>query len=131
MGFSTSVDVAHETVLIRFHGTVTVQDFSQGRAELADLPGWSPRFTHVFDLTSVNKVDLPTEALRGMATAPPMFDKTAQQVLVALPGTLAFGLARMFQTFGTAQRPNVQIVRTLEEAYEVAERHRPPKTGKR
>jgi hypothetical protein len=45
MAFSTSIDVAHETVLIRFHGTVTVQDFSQGR--------------------------LPTDALRSMAKAPP------------------------------------------------------------
>jgi hypothetical protein len=130
MPFSTSVDVAHETVLIHFHGTVTVEDFSRGRAELADLPGWSPWFAHVFDLTGISKIDLPTDALRAMATAPPMFDKAAQQVLIASPGTLAFGLARMFQTFGTAQRPNVHIVSSLKEAYAVVEQNR-PKKGKR
>jgi hypothetical protein len=123
MAFSTSIDVAHETVLIRFHGTVTVRDFARGREELDALPGWSPWFSHIFDLSSVSKIDLPTDALRSMATAPPMFDRKALQVLIAHPGTLSFGLARMFQTFGTAQRPNVHIVSTLQEAYEIIERH--------
>jgi hypothetical protein len=117
--FTTEIDVALGMVIMRFSATVTVGDFVRGREQLSAQPGWDPRFAHIFDLTGVGKIDLPTEALRGMATAAPMFDKTALQILVAVPGTLPFGLARMFQSLGAAERPNVRIVNTLPEAFEI------------
>ena len=115
MPIATSIDLRARMIVLRFLGHITIDDFVRGRESIQNEPGWSPSFAHVFDLTTIASLDLPPSAIRALASKPPVFDRDALQVLVARPGSVEYGLARMFQTY-TSERRNVHIVTSMDEA---------------
>jgi hypothetical protein len=46
-------------------------------------------------------------------------EATVRPNIIVAPQTDAFGLTRMFQTLGERARPNLQVVRTLDDALRV------------
>ena len=122
MPIATTIDVRARMVVLRFLGHITIDDFVQGREAIQNEPGWSPRFAHVFDFTTVASLDLPTSAIRALASKSPVFDRNALQVLVARPRSVEYGLARMFQSY-TTDRRNVHIVSSMDEARALVTQH--------
>jgi hypothetical protein len=51
-----------------------------------------------------------------VAASPPALPPGYIRVLV-IPQLFIYGLARMFQILGEKSRPDLQVVRTMEEAY--------------
>jgi len=45
--------------------------------------------------------------------------------VLVIPQTFIFGLARMFQILGEKNRPELQVVRTMDEAYHLLRVERP------
>ena len=68
------------------------------------------------DYSRVTKLDISSEAISRMAEMQPVFAPDSMHVIVA-PQDLSFGLARMFSMLGEQTRPNLHVVRTMEEAY--------------
>jgi hypothetical protein len=113
---AVTIDESRRVVVLRFEGVVNLATFTQGREAIQKEPGWSPRYAHVFDFTAITDLDLAPKAIQTLASAPPVFDKTSPQVLVARGGSFEFGIARMFSAYATGLR-NVHVVDSLEAAH--------------
>jgi hypothetical protein len=70
----------------------------------------------ILDFSRVTEFEVSSEAIRRVAAAPPAVPAGYMRVLV-IPQVFIFGLARMFQILGEKHRPELQVVRTMEEAY--------------
>ncbi len=51
-----------------------------------------------------------------LANSAPAFPAATMRVLVA-PRDISYGMVRMFQILGETKRPNMHVVRTMDEAY--------------
>lgn len=70
----------------------------------------------ILDLSRVTDFEVSGEAIRQVAAAPSAVPAGYMRVLVA-PQIFIYGLARMFQILSEKTRPELQVVRTLDEAY--------------
>ena len=70
----------------------------------------------ILDFSRVTDFEVSSEAIRQVAAAPPAFPSGYMRVLV-IPQIFIFGLARMFQILGEKTRPELQVVRTMDEAF--------------
>jgi hypothetical protein len=70
----------------------------------------------ILDFSQVTEFEVSPHAIRQVAAAPPAFPAGYMRVIV-VPIEFIFGLARMFQMLGEKTRPDLHVVRTLDEAY--------------
>jgi hypothetical protein len=70
----------------------------------------------ILDFSQVTEFEVSPHAIRQVAAAPPAFPAGYVRVIV-VPIDFIFGLARMFQMLGEKTRPDLHVVRTLDEAY--------------
>jgi hypothetical protein len=112
---SVEIRAKDGVVILRFSGRVDRQTFIDGRAAIQAEPGWSRKLAHVFDFTSVDDIVLSASDIEALASAPPVFDKDAMQILVTPAGSFEFSLARTFRALSATQR-NVYLAETLDEA---------------
>jgi len=115
---SVTIDSARRVVILRFVGVVTLETFVEGREAIQREPGWSPRLAHVFDFTGVTDLAISTQAIRQLASAPPVFDRSLPQILVAQRGSFEYGIATMFGALASDQR-NVHVVESMDAAWAI------------
>jgi hypothetical protein len=72
----------------------------------------------ILDFSGVTDFEVSSDAIRAVAAARPIIPPGYLRILV-IPQIYIYGLARMFQILGEKTRPELQVVRTLEEAYHV------------
>lgn len=72
----------------------------------------------ILDFSGVTDFEVPSDAIRQVAASPPVVPAGFMRVLV-IPQVFIFGLARMFQILGEKHRPELQVVRTMKEAYQL------------
>jgi len=101
-----------------YYGELEDNDLSEQRFQIANHPDFRPDFSYILDLTGVTKLRVSTAAVRECATSPSLFVRDAIRVMVA-PAEAVFGMSRMYQMLAEETRPNLQIVRTLAEAYKI------------
>ncbi|MGB8011364.1 MAG: hypothetical protein WCF68_07110 [Terriglobales bacterium] len=70
----------------------------------------------ILDFSQVTDFEVSSDAIRQVAAAAPVFPSGNMRIMV-IPQTFIFGLARMFQILTEKTRPELQVVRTMEEAY--------------
>jgi len=70
----------------------------------------------ILDFSRVTDFEVSSDAIRQVAASPPAFPGGCTRVLV-IPQTFIYGLARMFQILGEKNRPELHVVRTMDEAY--------------
>jgi len=109
-----------------FYCDMTTTDMVQHIAAIRGHPDFNPDFDELIDASGVSSFDIPSDDVRELASHDSPFHASPKRVLVA-PQDLVFGLGRMFQTFGSKQRPHFIVVRTLDEAYRRLGRERLPK----
>jgi len=101
-----------------YYGELEDSDLSEQRSQISNHPDFKPDFSYILDCSGVTKLKVSTAAVRDCATSPNLFARGALRVMVA-PTEAIFGLSRMYQMLAENTRPNLQIVRTLEDAYKV------------
>jgi hypothetical protein len=72
----------------------------------------------ILDFSDVTDFEVSSEAIRRVAASPPAMPAGYMRVLV-IPQTFIYGLARMFQILGEKTRPELHVVRTMEEAFKL------------
>jgi hypothetical protein len=70
----------------------------------------------ILDFSGATGFKVSSDAIRQVSAAPPVFPAGYMLVLVT-PKDLIYGLARMFQILSEKTRPDLQVVRTMDEAY--------------
>lgn len=101
-----------------FHGVATEDDLTSVSIALSKHADFNPTFSHIIDFSAATSTTLSPAFLRSFAQEKSLFSREAKQVVVA-PQPHIFGLARMVQMLREAQAPNIEVVRSMSEAYAV------------
>ena len=116
MGFVMEYDARNNILRGTLEGRVT-------DAILLDYYGAAARYTTshppcrgIWDLSEVTKFDVSSDAIRQVAGRSPIIPTGYLRVIVA-PQDLLFGMMRMLQILSETTRPDLRVVRTLDEAY--------------
>jgi hypothetical protein len=116
--------VAHEVlqtskrVVFVMSGVVDDAEFTESAEELREILNDNPDLDELVDLTAVERFAVTPALLRAASANPPMFGASSLQVFVA-PNRGTFGLLRMYQMLTERKRPNLMVVRTMEQAEEL------------
>jgi len=76
----------------------------------------SPILVSPLDFSNVASFNVSPQTVRDLAHRTPGMPGARPRFLV-VPSTYMYGLARMFQEIGSETRPEVHIVRSVDEAY--------------
>ena len=98
------------------HGPMTGAILLDFYAAATEYMASHPPCRGILDFSKVTEFEVSAHAIRQVAAAPPAFPTGYMRVIV-VPIDFIFGLARMFQMLGEKTRPDLHVVRTLDEAY--------------
>lgn len=79
----------------------------------------------ITDFSAVTTMVFSSETIHELAASTPILRDPSRPVVFVAPTPHIFGMARMFEMLGAQTRPNLHVVRTLEEAYEVLDAREP------
>jgi len=116
MGFVLEYDSSHNILRVTVDGTVTDASVPEFYNAVKAYVATHPTCSGILDVTAVKMFDVSTSAIRQLAERQPAFAGGPFTVFVA-SRDYVYGLARMFQMLGEHSRPNLRVVRTLDEAY--------------
>jgi hypothetical protein len=91
------------------------KEMNRSIARLANTGG--PYAAAILDLSQVADFPLSSDTVRALAAAAPPEPASAPRVIVA-PQPVQYGLSRMFELHRDAMGVEVQVVHSMDEAYE-------------
>jgi hypothetical protein len=116
------IDRRRKVVYSAFYGKTTDDEVAAHRGAIAADPDFNPAFSEIVDFTGVTEVAFSEASLSAMAKNPSLFRASAVHIIVA-PADLIFNLASKYKAFSRLSRPNLFVVRTRAEAYQLLPRN--------
>jgi hypothetical protein len=115
MPVEVAVDRNNKFVITTYSGEVSDADVARQISEILRHAPYGADYRAITDFTGVTQFNISADKIRSVAdTESPLAG--AKRVMVA-PSDVAYGTSRMFQTLASDTRPNIVVVRTLDEAY--------------
>ncbi|HXP46141.1 MAG TPA: hypothetical protein VN810_02630 [Terriglobales bacterium] len=116
MAYHFEFDSSSGILRCRFEGDVTDESLKEcyevaGKYAALTNPG-----VGIMDFSSVASFNVSSQTVRSLAHRTPVMPGSRPRFLVA-PSSHMYGLARMFQQYGSGIRPELHVVRTVDEAY--------------
>jgi hypothetical protein len=119
MSYQIDFDATNRILRARFHGRVTDADLTDVyRFGQENVARFDPLFG-ITDFSEVTAVAFSPQTMRDLARTKPIMPDPRRPVIFIAPTPDLFGMARMFELEGAESRPNLHVVRTAEEAYQV------------
>ena len=118
MGYFFEFDAANNVLRCCWEGQVTddlLMEFYSGATKVV---GARPSCRGIVDFSGVAAFDVSSDTLKRLATLPTPLGVESMLLIVA-PKDVVYGLSRMFSIHSEQTRPNLQIVRTMDEAFSV------------
>ena len=112
------IDARRKVVYSAFYGRIDDAEVAGHRSAIASDPDFSPDFNEIIDFTAVTDASLSESTLAGMASSPSLFHESVLHIVVA-PADLLFQLASKYKGLARFSRPNVMVVRSRDEAYQL------------
>ncbi len=72
----------------------------------------------ILNFTQVSSIEISSVTIRNLAASSPSPQCASLPQFIVAPSDYGYGMARMFQLWGRQVRPELQVVRSLAEAYE-------------
>lgn len=117
MPVQVSVDRNRKLVVTTYSGEVTNADVARQVDEIRSQAPYGADYRSITDFTNVTQFEISADEIRSVADSKsPLAD--ARRVMVA-PSDVAYGTSRMFQMLAGHTRPNITVVRSMDEAYAV------------
>ena len=118
--FRFAFDPANKIFQAKFHGPVTsetIKDFYRAATAAAML---AVEFRgSIADFSGVTRIHATPNTIREVAALPPADPVGSRMRVIVAPNSAIFALARLFQFLGKATRPNLHVVRNLNQAFAV------------
>jgi hypothetical protein len=112
------IDARRKVVYSAFYGKIDDAEVAGHRSAIASDPDFSPDFNEIIDFTAVTDASLSESTLAAMAANPSLFHESVLHIVVA-PADLLFQLASKYKGLARFSRPNVMVVRSRDEAYQL------------
>src|SRR5215469_27400 len=117
MPVQVAVDRDRKLVITSYSGEVNDADVARQISEIKRSAPYSPEYSAITDFTEVIQFNISLDQIRHVAETESPLAKS-KRVMVA-PADVAYGTSRMFQALSSNTRPNITVVRTLAEAYQL------------
>ncbi len=114
--FDAKNNILRGTLDGRMTGAILLDFYTRAAKYMASRPPCRG----ILDFSKVTHFEVSSAAIRQVAAAPPAFPAGYLRVLV-IPRDVIYGLARMFQILTEETRPELRVVRTMDEAYRLLE----------
>jgi len=116
MAFIMDFDARNKILRVTLQGRVTDAIMLDCYATVATYVASHSPCRGITDISEVEEFEVSSDTIRRLAETAPAFPTAYMRILVA-PKAHVYGMARMFQILGGKTRPNLHIVRTMDEAY--------------
>lgn len=125
MPYQIDFDFTNRILRARFEGRVTDDELRDvyrfGQEHVTKL---DPQ-AGITDFSGVTTVAFSPQTMRDLASAKPIMPDPGRPVVFVAPTPELFGLSRMFELQGGESRPNLHVVRSAKEAFEILNAHEP------
>ena len=119
MPYQIVFDPTNRILRAQFEGRVTDDELKEvyrlGQAQVARIDPHAG----ITDFSAVTTIEFSAQTIRELAASTPIMPDPSRPVVFVAPTPHVFGMARMFEMLVAEKRPNLHVVRTLEEAYAV------------
>lgn len=109
-------DPINKVVCWRLRGEVTDELFVESLQLVADILADTHPTSGIIDLSQVTSLLISTQSITQTANSKPIFPVELPRVIVA-PSNHVYGMSRMFAAHSEGTRKDVEVVRTMDEAY--------------
>jgi hypothetical protein len=115
MGFVLSFDTKNAVFRIAFEGRLTDADLLAGYAAVSGYVASHPECASIVDYSGVTSNEVSMKTVTDLIRSPRAMPKGFLRINVA-PRDAIYGMARMFQILSEKDRPELRVVRTMDEA---------------
>jgi hypothetical protein len=115
VGVQVAIDVNQRLVVSTFSGEIHDAEFLQVSSLIRSHPDFDPNFSEILDFSGVTAGALSTRVIQELAQGKSIYSPTSMHLVIA-PQDHLYGLGRMAQVFAQQTKPNVMVVRTIDEA---------------
>ena len=112
-------DSTNRILRCRFEGRVTDEALKEFFSLATDYATRIDPRGAVADLSAVTSFEVSPQTIRELAKSAPALRNPDRPRCIVAPSPQIFGLVRMFEIAGEATRPNLHVVRTIEEAWAI------------
>jgi hypothetical protein len=116
MSFRFEFDPVNSILLMRFEGRLTEEALTEVYREIRKYVVATETSAGIWDFSSVTEFAVSSEFIRHIATLEPATTDTTRRRFIVVQNTSAFGLARMFASWGLPRNPLLRVVYTVDEA---------------
>ena len=116
MGYVLDFDAKNSLLRVSVEGRVTDAILWDAYTTVANYMETHGPCRGLVDVSAVTKFDVSSSAIRELTRRPPAIPKGYMRVFVA-PLDSMYGMVRMFQILTELTRPELHVVRSVDEAY--------------
>jgi hypothetical protein len=116
MGFRMEFDAKHNILRLTLEGQVSDASLMDAYAAAAEYVSCHGPCSAIADISEVAKFEVSGNGVRELARRSPAIPAGHMRVVVA-PLDSMYGMVRMFQILTELTRPDLRVVRTMDEAY--------------
>jgi hypothetical protein len=118
--FVVDLDPKHRVLRITVTAALTDESGRNIYRAIARLASRGGPYAAIADLSQVADFPISADTIRELAAMPPAVPVGRPRVIVA-PQSALYGLARMFELYRDSMGGQLQVVRSMEEAYDLLE----------
>jgi hypothetical protein len=119
MAYLFDFDSVNRVLRVRFSGQVTDDDLLSFYRMAALMVEALDPLSAISDLSGVTSLQTTSEMIHMLANFPPALPQPCRTRVIVAPSDETYEMARMFELEGAATRPNLHVVRTVEEAWDI------------
>ena len=118
------IDVRRKLVYSSFYGKVTGEELLIHRDRILGDPFFNAHFDEIVDFSDCAHTLVTDGTLASIAGAKSIYAPASLHIVVA-PSDLPFEMAVRYQQLAQQSRPNLFVVRTIQDAYALLRQRRP------
>jgi len=118
MDYTLRADSEHRVLLVMLAGIVTEASALAAYRAVERFIATQGPHSGITDLSGVERFDVSTDFVWRLAAEPPMIPNGMSRIVVA-PRPGVYGLSRMFQILRDNRDSYLEVVRTLNEAFQL------------
>lgn len=115
MGFFFDFDDSNNIMRCCWQGVITEDTMFEMYSEAEKVMASRPRCRGIDDFCEVTRFEVADETIRILARMPSILGPESLHVIIA-PTNQVYGMARMYEILSEQSRPNLHVVRTVQEA---------------
>jgi len=119
MPYVFEFDWQNRIVRVRLYGRVTDSELRDIYRQGFKVYFQTEPIAGLMDVSGITSIDVSATTVRELAKATPIALQESLPRVVIAPSAETYALARLFETLGKATRPNLHVVRTEAEAFEI------------